>query len=132
MDTQNTQIRGRGRPSKYTTEQLNTVLEMLRSGSTIAAAAAATGMSAQNVSYHKRKAGITGAAVPGVLPTVVSDPLTSQETSLIAKYDGEIARLESTIERATARLKETVTKRRRVAKVLGLITETEAGAGEET
>lgn len=118
METQN--IR-RGRPRKYTNEQIEKAMSLIRGGSTIAHAARETGMAAQNVIYYKHRNGITGAAVPGVLPTVMVDPLAATESSLLAKYDGEIGRLEATIQKATARLKETVTKRRRVARALGLV-----------
>jgi hypothetical protein len=120
METQN-ELRGRGRPSKYSNEQIEQALNMVRNGSTLSAAAKASGLTPQNVMYYKKRAGISGASVPGVLPTVAVDPLTSVEESLLAKYDGEIGRLEATIAKATARLKETVTKRRRVARALGLL-----------
>ncbi len=118
MDTNN-EIR-RGRPSKFTTEQIAKALDLVNNGATLAAAAEATGMTVQNVMYHRRKAN----GESGTRARVVSaDPLVSQETGLISKYDGEISRLESTIEKAQTRLKETITKRRRVAKALGLITD---------
>ncbi len=120
METQS-ELRGRGRPSKYSAEQIEQALNMVRNGSTLEAAAKASGLTAQNVMYYKKKAGISGASLPGVLPTVAVDPLASVETQLLAKYDGEIGRLEATIAKATARLKETVTKRRRVARALGLL-----------
>lgn len=123
MDTNESMVRGRGRPSQYSAEQIGKAMDMIRTGSTLKAAAEAAGMTIQNVMYYKRKQGVAGATVPGIMPTTVSDPLALTETTLVSKYDTEIQRLEATIERASARLKETVTKRRRVAKALGLITE---------
>lgn len=114
--TQNHRTPVRGRPSKYSEETKNKVVEILTKGGTLREAAEATGMSVQAVSYHKRKYGIRGPrdTSPHTEPSL--NPFDAEENRLIAKYDSEISRTEDLIKRATARLKLTLTKRNKLAK----------------
>jgi cell division septum initiation protein DivIVA len=103
-----------GRPSKYSAEQVEQVRTMLTSGATLRATAEATGVPEQSVMYYKKKFGLKSETAAHGLST---------EQALIANYDTEIEKLKAVIETATTRLRETTTKRRRVARALGLISE---------
>lgn len=121
MDNINSTVRtGPGRPRTYSQEQIDRALELIRSGQTMTAASKTTGLTVERIAYYKRKAGLTGASVPGAMPTVTTDPLTGWETGLLRKYDTEILQLESTIEKATERLKATLSKRKRVERALSV------------
>lgn len=114
MENSNQTRTSPGRPSKYSTDQVERVRAMLTSGATLRATAEATGMPEQSVMYYKKKFGLKSETAKQGLST---------EQALIDNYDAEIEKLKSVIEAATTRLRETTTKRRRVARALGLISE---------